>query len=335
MKFLSKTFLLFPAFMLCIAVLSAYPSSEFEDHIKRIIQSDEIEGYDFATLHAVDPNTNKERRQTKRDIETHASDESSTKRSFSLRLTSGERLRMRLDRRSIDTSGATFSELTDEGEKKISVRHPHCFFSGRLQENEEGFASLAMCGGELMGSVTTPKRRYTIQPLRPKRHHTKRDAEDDDDMRVLVTWQKNEVRRGRGLHDGMNIPQQSPTVGDFNGTTSSRRKRSDPGIRKATIEIGDYVDTYFIQKVKAKLGVDSNEQILNLLINKWSAVTSLLSNTTLAGWDLSLRLVNVVIMRTHPAWYKPSPSDTIYDRVKKICKGTKSENYDHVTLHTG
>ena len=88
-------------------------------------------------------------RQTKRDIEAHASDPSSKKRSFSLQLSSGDRLHMSLNRRSIDTSGSRFSEYTEEGERDITLEPRHCFFGGALRDGD-GFVNLAMCDGEVV-----------------------------------------------------------------------------------------------------------------------------------------------------------------------------------------
>ena len=88
-------------------------------------------------------------RQTKRDIEAYASDPTPDKRTFNLHLVSGKRLRMSLYRRSIDTSDTIFSEHTEKGTKEIVYKPRDCFFSGPLQD-EEGYANLALCDGELV-----------------------------------------------------------------------------------------------------------------------------------------------------------------------------------------
>ncbi|XP_076454463.1 uncharacterized protein LOC143289346 [Babylonia areolata] len=237
--------------------------------------SGEVDGYDFATLYAVDTTAKEETRQTRRDVATHASDTFSDKPSFSLQLTSGERLRM-----------------------------------------------------SLTGSVTTARRDYDIHTL----PHTSQKRDADDVMHVLVTWKDHQNER-RDLHDVLEIPDDS-----------SSEARSDPRrsvrYRNATVEIGDFVDRFFIEELnhrrsRWKLGNMSNHQVLQLIILKWSGAASLLSNKTKVGWDLILRLVNVTIMRTDPTWYQLNPNQTIGERLNAICLGTKDRHFDQVTLHTG
>ncbi|XP_076453611.1 A disintegrin and metalloproteinase with thrombospondin motifs 14-like [Babylonia areolata] len=325
-----RTWTMTPSMILVVVATLAFscsglPTAETDEFVQRIVRSEDVDGYDMATLYAVDTATKEETRQTRRDIETHASDTSSDKPSFSLQLTSGERLRMSLVRRSVDTSGATFTEITEEGEREINYERRDCFFSGDLEGGEEGFASLAMCDGKLTGSVTTARRDYDIHTL--PQTSQKRDA--DDVMHLLVTWKDNQ-RGQRDLDDVLEIPDVnafgSPKQND------TRRSVSDG---KATVEIGEFVDRFFIENVKTNLGITTNTQIINLILQKWSAAYAILSDETKVGWDLTLRLVSVVIMRTDPTWYKVEPNQKIGERMHAICVGTKDRSFDQVTLHTG
>ncbi|KAL8581691.1 hypothetical protein ACOMHN_049247 [Nucella lapillus] len=310
------------------ASVFSLPSLEFEDHIKRIIGSDDIDGYDVATVYAVNGATNKETGQTKRDIESYAAHPSPEKRSFSLLLSSGQRLRMSLARRSVDTSGTIFTELTEEGEREISIRQPRdCFFGGKL-EGEEGFASLGMCDGELTGAINTAKRTYEIHAL----HHPMEKRSDDDVMKVLVTWQEGQERE-QELDDGIEIPDDYIPIPDDDNATegASRRTVAD---RKLTIEIGDIVDRYHIQELAKKLGKQTDRQIIDHILLKWSKVHQALSSRKQVGRDITLKLVHVKLWRTDPSFYKVSPSDTITDRLNKICNAPLNEKYDQITLHT-
>jgi hypothetical protein len=65
-----------------------------------------------------------------------------------------------------------------------------------------------------------------------------------------------------------------------------RGKRSH--FKKVTIEIGDFVDKHFVKAVKENLGLTTNQQINDLLIHKWSAVSTPLAQTTSFSWGCSL-----------------------------------------------
>ncbi|KAL8612216.1 hypothetical protein ACOMHN_028913 [Nucella lapillus] len=247
-------------------------------------------------------------------------DPTSDKRSLSLQLTSGKRLRMSLQRRSVDISGARFREITEKGEREITLERRDCFFSGPVEEDGGGFASLAMCGGELVGSITTPTRDYDIHTLRQR--HDKR--EDDDVMRAMVTWQDNQHEK-RDLNDVLTTPY----------VTDASSGAYNIADKKATIEIGDFLDRFFIADLKKKLDITTNEKIIELIIAKWTGAAHTLSDKGKVGWDLTLRLVDVVIMRTDPSWYQVAPQEKLGIRMKKICAGTKTTSYDQITLHTG
>ncbi|XP_076462938.1 zinc metalloproteinase-disintegrin-like protein F1 [Babylonia areolata] len=307
-----------------LAVLAS--SVELNEHFDRIVRSEETDGYDIATVHAVDPITNKETRQTKRDIQAHASDADAEDRTFSLRLSSGEQLRMSVQRRSIDFSGAKFTELTEDGErKKIDMDPADCFFSGEL-ENQEGFASLSLCGGEVVGSVSTPTRDYQIHSVLPH-DRSMGTPGDDDDMKVLVTWQDADSEGFGEVDDGLESPEDSDSPPE-----TERRSLKD---RRATIEICDVVDKYFIADVQRKLGINNSSKIIELLISKWSSAAYMLSNKTQVGWDLNLRLVKVDIMRSHPEWYKAQPHEKMGARLNEICNPTSHWTCDQISLHTG
>ncbi|XP_070196594.1 zinc metalloproteinase-disintegrin-like halysase [Littorina saxatilis] len=318
---------------------SAQSNPELTGHLKHIVRSANIGGYTFATLHAVDTNTNDGTAQTKRDIEAHASGSLSDKQSFSLHLASGERLRMSLKRRSIDTSGGTMTEITEDGRREVTrLQARGCFFSGPL-DNGEGFASLAMCDGRLMGSVNTAKRYYEVHAL--PEGADKRSA--DDVTRVLVTWQdaahaqegmlagdetmKRQILDKLEMHENDGI--ETPHDGSDDGQKRSISERT------VTIEIANYLDSHYINGIKDKLNLTTTSQITDLMLNKWSAVANIFGDDQFIGWNITLKLVALEIWRINPSWYVTNASDSMFYRMDTICNGTKSLPYDQVTLHTG
>ncbi|KAK7101296.1 A disintegrin and metalloproteinase with thrombospondin motifs adt-2-like [Littorina saxatilis] len=350
-------------FILLLVPLVSGRSTELEmelpDHLQRMVRSENVAGFSLAHLHAVDALTNEERGQSRRDIEAHGSETSSDKHSFALHLASGERLRMTLKRRSIDTSGATLTEVTEDGKREVTqLRAADCFFSGPL-EGAEGYANLAMCDGELIGSVNTEKRYYEVHTL--PEDTDKRSI--DDVMRVLVTWQDaahaqeglmagDETMKRRTLdelepleEDGLQISEEEESEEESfeeDGVEiPEEEEESEDGGRRSisartvVIEIADYVDSHYLGDIKAKMGLNTTRQITNLILNKWSSAAGVLGNRKQAGWDITLRLVALEIWRKNPSWYKTKASDSLVTRMHAICGNTKHLPYDQVTIHTG
>jgi hypothetical protein len=63
-------------------------------------------------------------------------------------------------------------------------------------------------------------------------------------------------------------------------------KRGDS--KQVTIEIGNFLDSYYVDAVNEILGLKTNQQIVDLMIHKWSAVSTPLAQTTSFSWGCSL-----------------------------------------------
>ncbi|XP_025083402.1 uncharacterized protein LOC112557632 isoform X2 [Pomacea canaliculata] len=72
---------------------------ELMDHASRVARAADAAGYEIATLYGESLESGEHRRLTKRDVEDHVASPSSKSRNFELRLTSGERLHMSLQKR--------------------------------------------------------------------------------------------------------------------------------------------------------------------------------------------------------------------------------------------
>ncbi|KAK7462614.1 hypothetical protein BaRGS_00038341, partial [Batillaria attramentaria] len=255
-----------------------------DERVNRITRAEDVHGYDFAHLYTEDKDTP----ATKRDVIDQAEHPSQEQRSLELRLTSGESLRMSLRKRSVVSPDTIVEEVNGDADvqtRRLGKRD--CYFSGPT-EGTTGHASLAMCGGRLMGSVMTEKRHYEVHALPEGSTANRRST---DPLRVLVT--------------------------------------------KAVVEVINYLDHWYLQKVENNLGLTTTDELIDLQVMKWSGAQAILGDADRVTWDIKIKLFKIEIWRTDPSWYVTNPNNTIGGRLAKICQGTKDRtDADQVTLST-
>ncbi|KAK7501882.1 hypothetical protein BaRGS_00006968 [Batillaria attramentaria] len=313
--------------------------SGIEERIHRITHADGVDGYDLAHLYFP---------ETKRD-----DDPSHEQRSLELHLNSGERLRMSLRKRSVVSPDTLVTEVFGDREETRRLGERDCYFSGPT-EGTSGHASLAMCDGRLMGSVMTEKRHYELHALPEDSTANRRST---DPLRVLVTWtevgnvtgqETGDVKRwasedgientevedsdeDEGLWDDVvEIPEKEE---DDERRYAVKRSLED---RKVVVEILNYLDHWYLQKVQHNLGLNTTDELVDLQVLKWSGVQAVLGDEPTVTWDIKLKLDKIEIWRTDPSWYVTDPNNTIGARLSKVCHGSRNlGHYDQVTLSTG
>jgi hypothetical protein len=253
------------------ALTSALPS--VDERMKRL--TEDADGYSVATVHT---DTDLDLPLTRRDMLAHA--EHAADKTLTVRMASGEELRMSLvRRRHVNTSGMHVIEYTKAGRRDVSneVQVRDCFLDGPLTDGS-GHASVAMCDGELMGSVTTKHQRlFEIVPLPAAKRA------EDDVMQVLVTW-----KRQAELHFGDAVKVAAEDAFD-NDVTSNETSSSEEdnlysdeaseekhGSKDVEIEIGSYLDKFYIDACAKELNTNSNQDLVDLQIFKWSAAAAIL-----------------------------------------------------------
>lgn len=328
-----------------------------------VFSQEGIDGYDFAVLYSDDMDTP----ATKRDLIAHADHPSTDDRALSLHLDSGERLRMSLRKRSVVDPDTLVVELNGDREEARRLGERDCYFSGPT-EGTDGHATLSMCGGRLIGNVQTNKRHYEVRSL-PESSSNRRST---DSLRVLVTWtdvdheedvteaitddeyedehgdetpenqgaqtDSKEAREMDGLWDEVIEMPESEDDKEEHEDSQKRRYGVSRSVqdRKVVVEVANYLDMHYLNKVETGLGLTTNDELIDLQVLKWNGVQAILSDAALIGWDIKIKLVKIVIWRTHPSWYTTNSNNTIGGRLYKICTGTKdTETVDQVTLSTG
>ncbi|PVD36731.1 hypothetical protein C0Q70_03718 [Pomacea canaliculata] len=228
---------------------------------------------------------------TKRDVEDHAAHPSTESRNFELRLTSGERLRMSVQKRSAMSPDVTVVERVSGREELRRPQVRDCFFSGGL-EGEEGHASLSLCDGQVTGGIHTKNRDIQLQAL-PELHATRRRREAEH-VRVLVTSSPgtsyqtlaDDVLKRMTLDkSGLKYNPEGLNAGEF---------------ENLTVEVGVYLDRAFIRRVEEKLGLNTTQQLTDLVALKWSGISALMSNPWLVGWNMAFKVVHLEIWREIP-----------------------------------
>jgi hypothetical protein len=254
-------------------------------------------------------------------------------------MASDEELRMSLvRRRHVNTSGMRVIEHTKAGKRDVSheIQVRDCFLDGPLTDGS-GHASVAMCDGELLGSVTTRHQRlYEIVPLPAAKRA------EDDVVHVLVTWKRQPESH---LDDAAEVAAEDAFDNEYdvasNETSSSKEddlytdeaSLEKRGSKDVEVEIGNNFDKFWIEAVAIRLNRNSNQQLIDLQILKWSAGAKILKSPSL-NWDVTLKLAAVIIMRDDTSFYNAKSGETMKDRMVKICRGTKNEDFDQVALQT-
>ncbi|XP_025079888.1 A disintegrin and metalloproteinase with thrombospondin motifs adt-2-like [Pomacea canaliculata] len=298
---------------------------ELTDHARRIARAVNAEGYDIATLHGTSLFSGDKTRLTKRDVEEHAAHPSTESRNFELRLTSGERLRMSVQKRSGMSPDVTVVERVSGKEKVSRPQVRDCFFSGGL-EGEEGHASLSLCDGQVMGGIRAGNRDYEVHPLPETSAIRRRSA--DEPLHAVVTWSD----QGNDL---MAFDSISPDLSDEDETEASDiiEETKPDSYKSATIEVGVYMDRFFLARVEERFGLTTTEQLMELAALKWSGINAVLSNPKVVGWNITIKVVHLEIWRESPSWYNES-NFYLGGRQNMLCASTTDMPFDHIMLET-
>ncbi|PVD36723.1 hypothetical protein C0Q70_03709 [Pomacea canaliculata] len=258
---------------------------------------------------------------TKRDVEDHVASPSSKSRNFELRLTSGEGLRMSLQKRNVLSSDLRVVERFD---KETIISRPvikDCFFSGFL-EDKAGFASLSLCDGNV-GAIRSKNRSFQLHPL------PEDVVSHSPFLHVLLTWSNETDDKLSSLEDFLEVPEDVLENEDANDM-KFQRSVSD---KKLKIEVGVYLDRLFLNKVNQNLKLSSNQQLTDLIARKWSGIAGVLHNPSLVGWDITIKVVNLEIWHSNPSWYQDSIKD-LGQRLKMACINTMNQPFDYVSIET-
>ncbi|XP_025083409.1 A disintegrin and metalloproteinase with thrombospondin motifs adt-2-like isoform X1 [Pomacea canaliculata] len=298
---------------------------ELMDHVRRITRAVEAEEYDIATLYGTSLYSGEHTGLTKRDVEDHASHPSTESRNFELHLTSGERLRMSVQKRSAMSPDVTVVERVSGREELRRPQVRDCFFSGGL-EGEEGHASLSLCDGQVMGAIRSRKRDFELHAL-PETTATRRRSVTEP-LRVLVTWSNSEQEKRDVYNIVPEIPDESQIYS--NQDTHGGRSVAD---KSATIEVGVYLDRLFLANMEGKFGLSTTQQLTDLVALKWSGMYAVLSNPSVIGWKITMKVVYLEIWRETPSWYNETV-DNLGGRMDNICMFTTDKPFDHIMLET-
>nr|KAG5686985.1 hypothetical protein BaRGS_010089 [Batillaria attramentaria] len=130
--------------------------------------------------------------------------------------------------------------------------------------------------------------------------------------------------------DEVEIPEAEQDEDDRRSVSS--RSVAD---RKAVVEVINYLDHWYLQKVENNLGLTTTDELIDLQVMKWSGAQAILGDADRVTWDIKIKLFKIEIWRTDPSWYVTNPNNTIGGRLAKICQGTKDRtDADQVTLST-
>jgi hypothetical protein len=153
---------------------------------------------------------------------------------------------------------------------------------------------------------------------------------DDDVMHVLVTWKRQPESH---LGDVVEVAAENAFDNDVASNETSLSEEEKRGSKDVEVEIGNYLDKFWVEAVANKLNRNSNQQLTDLQILKWSAAARILKSPSL-NWDVTLKLADVNIMRDDNSIYKAKKNESMMQRMQQICAGTRGEDFDQVTLHT-
>nr|KAG5696303.1 hypothetical protein BaRGS_027913 [Batillaria attramentaria] len=171
-----------------------------------------------------------------------------------------------------------------------------------------------------MGSVMTEKRHYEVHALPEGSTANRRST---DPLRVLVTWtdvdDSDQYKRYandsadsydddddsdddsgedgmEGLWDDeVEIPEAEQDEDDRRSVSS--RSVAD---RKAVVEVINYLDHWYLQKVENNLGLTTTDELIDLQVMKWSGAQAILGDADRVTWDIKIKLFKIEIWRTDP-----------------------------------
>ncbi|XP_025083398.1 disintegrin and metalloproteinase domain-containing protein 29-like [Pomacea canaliculata] len=299
---------------------------ELVDHASRVARAADAAGYEIATLYGESLESGEQRRLTKRDVEDHVASPSSKSKNFELRLTSGERLHMSLQKRQVLCSDL---KVVERLENETIISRPvikDCFFSGLLRD-KSGFASLSLCDGNVVGAIQSKDRNFQLLPL-PEDFTRKFPF-----LHVLLTWSNATDDQHSSLGDNfVDVSKDEVNKIEDEDANNEKVKRSVRD-RKVTIEVGVYLDRLFLNKVWEKHQISSNQQLTDFIARKWSGIAGVLHNPSLVGWDITIKVVHVEIWRSNPWWYQDSTKD-LGKRLRMASTNTMNQPFDYISFET-